>query len=179
MLFVGRKKRTSIHRRYQNKFLKEMCADLHPKRVLNLGATPAAHDKEGKLYAEYFPGAEFKALDTSDHDHPDYIKCDLVEGAGNLGKFDLILGMSIFEHVTKPWIAAENVTDLLASGGYLYVAMPWFYPVHEGEDFGDYWRATPAGLVILFEKLELVRQEWYPKRIELLLAAISMWYNWL
>lgn len=83
----------------------------------------------------------------------------------NHGPYDLVIAMSILEHIDRPWIAAPNISALVAPGGHLFVAMPWFYPVHEGPDFGDHWRATPSGLKILFDDLELVRQDWMPSPI--------------
>lgn len=158
-LNVGRR-RASLHRIEQNRWLREMCVPLAPKTVINLGAEPDAPDKEGIRYRDYFPDAEFKALDQRPHDHELYVQGNLMESLAHLGKFDLVLLMSVMEHVDRPWVAAPNITELLAPGGHLYVAMPWFYPTHEGPDFGDHWRARPSGLKILFQELALVREEY-------------------
>lgn len=70
--------------------------------------------------------------------------------------------MSVIEHIDRPWVAAPNIAGLIAPGGHLYVAMPWFYPTHEGPDFGDHWRARASGLRILFDMLDEVVAEFYP-----------------
>jgi len=40
------------------------------------------------------------------------------------GPYDLIIAMSIIEHIDKPWKAAPVMADLNAPGGRLFVAMP-------------------------------------------------------
>jgi len=157
-LNVGRQK-ASIHRIEQNRWLRELCVPLGPRTVINLGAEPDAKDKEGKRYRDYFPEADFKTLDQRPHDDPRYVQGDLMEPMTHLGSFDLVICMSVLEHVDRPWIAAPNITDIVAPGGHLFISMPWFYPVHEGADFGDHWRARPSGVKILFEGLEVVREE--------------------
>jgi SAM-dependent methyltransferase len=157
-LILGRR-RTSIHRIEQNHWLRELCVPLAPRSVINLGAEPDASDKEGKRYCDYFPDAEFKTLDQRPHDDPRYLQGDLMKPMAHLGTFDLVICMSVLEHVERPWLAAPNITDIVAPGGHLFISMPWFYPVHEGRDFGDFWRARPAGVELLFEELELVREE--------------------
>ena len=159
------RRRTSLHRSCQNMHLREWCSPLAPKTVINLGAHPDASDKEGGRYRDYFPGAEFKALDQRPEPHPDYVEGDLMVPQRHLGTYDLVIAMSIIEHIDRPWVAAPNISALIAPGGHLFVAMPWFYPVHEGADFGDHWRATPSGLRFLFDDLEEVRTEPYPSAL--------------
>ena len=83
-----------------------------------------------------------------------------MEPVDHIGKYDLVLCMSVIEHIDKPWVAAANISALVAPGGHLFIAMPWFYPTHEGPGFGDHWRARPSGLKILFDDLEVVREEY-------------------
>jgi hypothetical protein len=176
MLVVGRPK-TSIHRRWQNKFLREFTAGLTIGSVINLGATPEAADKEGGRYRDYFPDADFKALDTRPHDHPDYIQGDLMDPDQGHGPYDLVIAMSLIEHIDKPWKAAPVMSGLIAPGGHMFVAMPWFYPTHEGDDFGDHWRARPSGLAHLFEDLEMVRQDYFPSALRVVSDRKTYWRN--
>src|SRR6056297_144279 len=173
---LGRR-RASIHRSEQNRWLSEMCVPLAPRTVLNLGAEPDSPDKEGRKYRDYFPDADFKTLDQRPHDDPRYIQGNLMEPLAHLGQHDLVLCMSVLEHVERPWIAAPNIVDLMAPGGHLYISMPWFFPVHEGPDFSDFWRARPAGLKILFEGLELVREELFPSALMIVRDRGSYWQN--
>lgn len=143
----------------QNFYLRQWCTNLNPKKVINLGAEPDALDKEGKRYKDYFPYSEFSSLDQHYCDHSSYIRGNLMEPLKHIGQFDLVLIMSVIEHIDRPWVAAPNIIDLIKPGGHLYVAMPWFYPTHPGPGFGDHWRATPSGIKILFEALELVKEK--------------------
>ena len=173
-LVLGRR-RASVFRAGQNRWLREMCGGLAPRSVLNLGAEPGAPDKEGGRYRDYFPGATFRALDQRPHDHPDYLQGDLMRPMPALGTFDLVLCMSVIEHIDRPWVAAPNIAALVAPGGHLYVAMPWFYPTHEGPDFGDHWRARPSGLRLLFDTLEEVRVAPYPSPIVAVCDRRTYW----
>ena len=169
------RRRASMCRSGHNHWLRKMCGGLGARSVLNLGAEPDASDKEGGRYRDYFPGASFRALDQRPHDHPDYVKGDLMRPMPALGQFDLVLCMSVIEHIGRPWIAAPNIAGLVAPGGHLYVAMPWFYPTHEGPDFGDHWRARPSGLRILFDMLDEVRHEFYPTPLLAVRDRKSWW----
>lgn len=143
--------------------------------MLNLGARPEDADKEGGRYVDYFPFAEFKSLDTRPHDHRDYIQGDLTDKSLPHGPFDLVLAMSVIEHIDRPWLAASTITNLIAPGGYLYVAMPWFYPTHEGSDFGDHCRARPSGIQILFDELEMIKTEYYPTALRVVSDRRTYW----
>lgn len=169
------RRRASIHRSEQNRHLREMCAGLAPKTVLNLGAEPSAPDKEGSTYRDYFPGAVFKAMDQRPHDDPDYVEGNLMEPMPQLGQFDLVLCMSVIEHIDRPWVAAPNIAGLVAPGGHLYVSMPWIYPTHEGPDFGDHWRARPSGLRILFEMLEEVSSAFHTSSLAAVTDRKTYW----
>lgn len=160
-----KKFKTSRFRLEQNYYLKKWCSSLNAKTVINLGAEPAAPDKEGKKYKDYFPEAAFSALDQHTCNQVGYIQADLMEPLGHLGKFDLVLIMSVIEHIDKPWLAVPNIIDLIKPGGHLYVTMPWFYPSHPGPGFGDHWRATPSGVKILFESLDLIEEASMPSSI--------------
>ena len=174
MIVLGGKK-ASIFRTWQNRCLREFCDGLAPTSVLNLGAEPEAADKEGRRYRDYFPDARFRTLDTRPHDHPDYIQGDLTRPSAGVGPFDLVLCMSVIEHIDRPWAAAPVITDLVAPGGHLYVAMPWFYPTHEGEDYGDHWRARPSGLRLLFDRMAVVREAAMPSPVAVVRDRRKWW----
>jgi SAM-dependent methyltransferase len=176
LIFVLRKRGASIFRRHQNKFLREYGRDLRPASVLNLGAKPDAGDKEGSTYERYFPDAEFLTMDLGPSDHPRHRQADLMALADeSLGQHDLVLAMSLIEHIDRPWVAAPNITRLVKPGGHLYVAMPFFYPVHEGPYYGDHWRATPSALGFLFEGLEPVRHDYYPSSLTVVADRSTYW----
>ena len=173
--FVWPVRGPSVHRKAQNRLLKSFTEGLSPKSVINLGDKPDSVDKEGRSYADYFPGVPFKALDMGSHDHPDYIQGNLMDPDQGHGPYDLVLAMSLIEHIEKPWIAAPVISSLVSPGGHLFVAMPWFYPTHEGPDFGDFWRIRPDGLRVLFDDLEMVRSEYFPSSLRLVRDRKNYW----
>lgn len=174
MIVFGRRK-ASILRSAQNQFLREFTADLNVTSVLNVGDVPDGPDKEGSTYRDYFPGASFKTLDTRPHPDPDYIQGDLMTLDESVGQFDLVLAMSVIEHVEKPWLAAPRISSIMKPGGHLYVLIPWFYPTHEGPDFGDHWRARPSGLAHLFSDLTVVRSAFAPTSIKVVKDRKTYW----
>lgn len=40
--------------------------------------------------------------------------------------FDIIYCLDVLEHVNYPWIAAENITNLLVNGGLAFISVPSF-----------------------------------------------------
>lgn len=173
-MIILRRRGASLCRRWQNKSLADFCTGLGAKSVLNIGDVPKGADKQGKRYAEYFPDATFKTLDTRPYEHPDYIQGDLMEQQDH-GPYDLVLAMSVIEHIQKPWQAAPNISALVKPGGHLFVVIPWIYPTHEGPDFGDYWRIRPEGIAVLFEDMEVVRSEFFPSVLRVIYDRKLHW----
>lgn len=66
------------------------------------------------------------------------------------GEFDAFIAVSVWEHLRKPWIAAEAAARVLKPGGLLYVATHFCFPVH-GYPY-DYNRWTDLGLEALFDE---------------------------
>jgi SAM-dependent methyltransferase len=64
--------------------------------------------------------------------------------------FDVIYSNNVFEHLSRPWVAAGNLLWLLRPGGICIVITPFAQRYHE--DPGDYFRYTHKGLEALFEQ---------------------------
>lgn len=97
----------------------------------------------------------------------DYFALDLNPGADNviygdicttdflnnwqkqIEQFDTIYSNNVFEHLEKPWLAAENIFKLLKVGGVCITIVPFAARYHESP--GDYFRYTHKGLVSLFQ----------------------------
>lgn len=62
--------------------------------------------------------------------------------------FDVIYSNNVFEHLEKPWIAAENISRMLKTGGLAVMVVPFSQRYHEVP--GDYFRYTHKGLASLF-----------------------------
>lgn len=167
----------SLFRKEQNRYLREYCSKLGALSILNLGAKPNDPDKEGNTYEAYFPDSAFRTLDLGPCDDPRHFCDDLMSPSLNIGTYDLVLAMSVIEHIDRPWLAATEITKLIRPGGYLYVAMPFFYPVHEGPYYGDHWRCTPSGMGFLFDQLKQVRCNYYPTSIKVIKDRNLYWNN--
>ncbi len=68
--------------------------------------------------------------------------------------FDLVICCHVLEHARRPAKAARNIESLLRPGGVAYVATPWSQAFHATPD--DYWRFSVRGLMLMFERLEVV-----------------------
>ena len=72
-------------------------------------------------------------------------------------KFHIGICMDLLEHTSNPFVVAKNIIDSLHPGAYLYVTVPWVWPIHPEEGaYSDYWRFAPEGLLELFKEMETV-----------------------
>ena len=135
-------------RAFINSTLAEVARDYGTGSVLNAGARRGETDRAGRLYSKYFPHAE--SWTTLDKRRGADIAEDLDFEFDLALTFDLVLCISVLEHVQRPPCVAANLRHFLATGGHLFVAVPFLYPYHPGRGFGDFWRFTADGLRLLF-----------------------------
>lgn len=85
---------------------------------------------------------------------------DLTKGIGSLpsAHFALIICCSVLEHVRRPWIFAEHITQLTKVGGSLYMSVPWVWRYHPYPD--DYFRFSWRGIIELFPSFEWTQMEY-------------------
>jgi hypothetical protein len=60
--------------------------------------------------------------------------------------------LDTFEHIDRPWLASKNIEQAMAVGAQIYVSVPFIWRFHGYPN--DYWRMTPEGVRVLFEKIE-------------------------
>lgn len=65
------------------------------------------------------------------------------------GEFDIVLCMSVLEHLEIPSRAISEMKRVLKPGGRVIVSVPFLFPIHDAP--GDYWRFTKFGLESLFK----------------------------
>jgi SAM-dependent methyltransferase len=68
-----------------------------------------------------------------------------------VGTFDVVYSNEVFEHLARPWIAAENIHSLLTDTGLCLTVVPFSQRYHESP--GDYYRYTPSGIIELFRSV--------------------------
>jgi SAM-dependent methyltransferase len=64
--------------------------------------------------------------------------------------FDLVYGISVFEHLLFPWKAVLEINKVMKIGGYLHVSTHPVWPEHEMP--WDFWRFPKNGFHALFNK---------------------------
>jgi SAM-dependent methyltransferase len=72
------------------------------------------------------------------------------------GAFDLVICVSVLEHVADPWRCVTEIHRVLVPSGFVYAATPFLQPVHMGAY--DFTRFTPLGHRRLFRCFDAV--EW-------------------
>ncbi len=170
---VNGNRKVSVFRSLQNQILqKDITTIPSIKTVLNVGSRQDESDKEGKLYRDYFEQVKYFTLDKNHEvDHPQHLKCDLHDLSAVNKKFDLILLMSVLEHVEMPWQVFDQLGRLMHEDSYIFVTVPFFYPLHKdpGSKYSDYWRFTADALPVLAPDLEIV---WF-KPIDSVILAVE------
>lgn len=131
----------------------DLLAAMERPAILELGT----HRWQGDLpthHLEWAPsGSTYVMSDVADG--PDV---DVVADTHDLAPFpddafDAVIAVSVWEHLARPWIAAQQVARVLRPGGIAYIATHHCFPVHGYPD--DYTRWTTAGLAALFESAGL------------------------
>lgn len=72
-----------------------------------------------------------------------------------VSSFDVIYSNNVFEHLARPWVAAEILLALLKPGGICITVVPFAQRYHESP--GDYFRYTHMGIPKLYEAAGPVR----------------------
>lgn len=91
---------------------------------------------------------------------------DLVAAFGP-ASFDAVLAVSVWEHLERPWVAAEQVAGVLRPGGIVYVATHQTFPLHGYPN--DFFRFSVEALGVLFgaPHFDVVSAGYsYPARID-------------
>lgn len=117
-------------------------------RVLELG-TMRANPDISTHHGNWLPlGAEHIKSDMYDG-----IDVDVIADAHDLGpfkdeEFDAVIAISVWEHLERPWVAAEAVHRVLKTGGMVYVLTHQTFPIHGYPN--DYFRFSTSAMEILF-----------------------------
>jgi SAM-dependent methyltransferase len=123
--------------------------------VLQIGSRAEVLDRSA-TWRSRFAGRRFVGLDIMPGPNVDIV-ADITEPAAairsraGVNGFGLIVCHHVLEHVRRPWVAAQTLSELLAPGGRIFVSVPWVQGYHEFPD--DFWRMSFAGIRALFPDL--------------------------
>ncbi len=84
----------------------------------------------------------------------DITECPQIESSS----FDVIVSIDVFEHLNRPWKAAEEIMRLLKPGGVAFTSTIFAWRYHPSPI--DYYRYTPDALEFLFTGLETIHKSW-------------------
>jgi SAM-dependent methyltransferase len=130
--------------------------------VIELG-TLRTSDRPSTIRRDWVPsGSRYIA---SDFQHG--LDVDIVIDAEKLSQafapssVDAIIACSVFEHIRKPWLAAEEIGKVLRPGGMAFIQTHHTYPLHAYPY--DYWRFSREAMETLFsdENGFCSQQSWY------------------
>ena len=65
-----------------------------------------------------------------------------------VAKFNTVICLSVLEHCRNPFTMCDNLSQLLNSGGLVFISVPFSWKIHAYPS--DYWRFTPEGVKTLF-----------------------------
>lgn len=142
---------------------KEFCHWLHnirTCRILELGTcrsnpeNPTHHRNWAAQDADYIMSDFQNGLDV-----------DIVADAHTLthtfeaGSFDAIIACSVFEHIQRPWIVAQEIAKLLKPTGKAFIQTHQSFPIHGYPC--DYWRFSIEALETIFGDAGLQGKGYY------------------
>lgn len=129
--------------------------------ALQIGARTQVIDQQQKgrltwrqrLHDEDFTGADLEDGENVDAVFDITWPIERIEAALPRAKrFKTVVASHLLEHVTNPFVAARNISDLLEPGGTAFIQVPWVQAFHAFPD--DYWRISTSGLSVLFSDLK-------------------------
>lgn len=136
-------------KRKQYKFIRRNIKHIIDMKILEIGA-----------------GVGYK-VEKFFHISNEYLKTDLVESEDILKLditdvklepfYDVIVCINVLEHIFEYQKALDNIYNGLKKGGYLFLSIPLFYPLHMLPN--DYWRYTPSTLKKLLVNYSSIKIE--------------------
>jgi SAM-dependent methyltransferase len=85
---------------------------------------------------------------------------------------DAIFSGSTFEHVSRPWIAAREILEVLKPGGLFFVQSHQTFPLHGYPC--DYYRYTEKAWPVLFEGCSLI-ESWHEFPCDIVPRESHVW----
>ena len=119
-------------------------------KVLEIGG-----HKLSKCAIKCFPKDKFEYFDLNlkNSDITNTIIADITSCKDQISdeSFDIVFSSDVFEHIKRPWLAAEEIHRILKPGGLAFTFTLWSWRNHPCPI--DYWRFSPECLEFLFSNL--------------------------
>lgn len=135
-------------------------------------------------HAAWLPqGVDHLKIDAYDGEDVDVV-LDIHESSLALAPIQGVIAVAVFEHLQRPWIAAQEIANMLSPDGIVYVETHHTFPQHGYP--ADYWRFSEESLSLIFEDagLDVIRTGYHypvkiivPSDIERWNAAAPAWLN--
>lgn len=141
---------------------KKLLKKLVPKvngTVLEIGSLDNGDGKSTQL-RDFYTNGPYYGIDIQAGNNVDIV-CDLCYPyiflledfyGYDVSDVQLIYSISVFEHLSRPWTAADNLKYILQKDGLLFISVPWVWRWHGYPD--DYFRYSFSGIKILFPEFE-------------------------
>lgn len=78
-------------------------------------------------------------------------------------QFDLILANQVWEHLDRPYTALAHVQQMLRTGGYFWIAVPFFIPFHAAPNDNSRWSARGLKNLLIeagFDESRVIARQW-------------------
>ena len=125
-------------RQFNDKCVKEFATKTHNKDILEIGSGKPVKGKYIYSSKKFFDNSNrFTCSDVTPgygHKVIDATKMSLKS------EFDIVLCLSVLEHVFEFEKVIKNIHNALRPGGTALIVVPGFYPLHDEPN--DYWRFT-------------------------------------
>ncbi|KKT42869.1 MAG: Methyltransferase type 11 [Microgenomates group bacterium GW2011_GWC1_44_37] len=129
-----------------------ICGNIEsPKQILEIGSRQAINQNDLANVRDLFSMGKFVGVDMQDGPG-----VDIIASANKLPfpdrSFDLVLCLETLEHADKPWLVCAEIERVIKTNGVAIVSSQQNFPIHKHPS--DYFRYTPYGLSVLFQKFE-------------------------
>lgn len=109
-------------------------------------------------YHTLFPNFVTTSFDADSRWHADVTMDITSPSTEHYHKYDVLVMTQVIEHIPNLWDVPHGINLMLNDNGMGIVDCPWNYPYHaEPPSFGDYWRITKDGFMVLFQDFEIIK----------------------
>ncbi len=127
--------------------LKRYAQNKSNKKILEVGSGKNSSKR-------FFPYCDFLSTDIKNFPGISEL-ADVTNLKYKSNSFDIVLCISVLEHVKNYQKAVDEIYRVLKSHGEAVVAVPFLFPLHDTPH--DYWRFTEYALKEIFKKFSSVK----------------------